>query len=166
VSKLPVERQLEMLQVNITALTHMTRLFLPGMIERRRGGVLNVASTAGFQPGPLMAVYFATKAYVLSFSEAIAEELVGSGVTVTALCPGPTATNFAEAAKAGFSRRFLRLAMSAESVAQVGHRAFRNGQVVAVAGWRNRLLASSVRFGPRPVIRKLAKKFNAASYSS
>ena len=115
-SKLPVERQLEMLQVNITALTHMTRLFLPGMIERRRGG--------------------------------------------------PTATNFAEAAKAGFSRRFLRLAMSAESVAQVGHRAFSNGQVVAVAGWRNRLLASSVRFGPRPVIRKLAKKFNAASYSS
>jgi short-subunit dehydrogenase len=164
-AQLPLERQLDMLQVNVAAVTHLTRLFLPGMIERRRGGILNVASTAAFQPGPLMAVYFATKAYVLSFSEAIAEELIGTGVRVTALCPGPTATNFVEAAKAGFSRRFLRLAMSAEAVAQIGHRALRNGQVVAVAGWRNRLLASSVRFGPRPVVRKIARKFNAACYS-
>jgi short-subunit dehydrogenase len=164
--ELAVERQLEMVQVNVTALTHLTRLFLPGMIERRRGGVVNVASTAAFQPGPLMAVYFATKAYVLSFSEAIAEELVGTGVTATALCPGPTATNFADAAKARFSRRFVGLSMSAESVAWMGHRAFRNGRVVAVAGWRNRLLACSVRFGPRAVVRKVAKRLNAASYGS
>jgi short-subunit dehydrogenase len=165
-AELPVERQLEMVQVNITALTHLTRLFLPGMVERGRGGILNVASVAGFEPGPLMAVYFATKAYVLSFSEAIAEELSGTGVTVTALCPGATATNFAEAAKGRFSRRFQQLSMTAESVAKSGHHAFRKGQVVAVSGWRNRFLAFSVRLGPRSVVRKLAKRFNAASYSS
>jgi hypothetical protein len=162
-TELPLERQLEMVQVNVTALTHLARLFLPGMTARRRGGVLNVASTAGFQPGPLMAVYFATKAYVLSFSEALAEELLRTGVTVTALCPGATATNFAQAAQSRFSRRFLRLAMSAQSVARIGHRAFRSGQVVAVAGWHNRLLASSVRLGPRSVVRKIAKRLNAAS---
>ncbi len=163
--ELSVERQLQMVQVNVTALTHLTGLLLPGMIERGRGGVLNVASTAAFQPGPLMAVYFATKAYVLSFSEAIAEELVGTGVMVTTLCPGPTATNFAETAQGRFSRRFLRRAMSAESVAQIGHRAFRKGQVVAVAGWSNQLLASLVRLGPRFMVRKVAKRLNAASYS-
>src|SRR5205823_8206610 len=88
------------------ALTHLTRLALPAMVERRRGAILNVASTAAFQPGPLMAVYYATKAYVLSFSEAIAEELRDSGVTVTALCPGPTATGFASAAQMTNSRLF------------------------------------------------------------
>ena len=96
--ELPLGRQLEMLQVNMTTLTHLTGLLLPGMVERRRGGVLNVASTAAFQPGPGMAIYYATKAYVLSFSEALAEELAGTGVTVTAVCPGPTATNFGTAA--------------------------------------------------------------------
>ena len=87
--ELPLGRQLEMLQVNITSLTHLTGLLLPGMVERRRGGILNVASTAAFQPGPGMAVYYATKAYVLSFSEALAEELAGTGVTVTAVVPRP-----------------------------------------------------------------------------
>ncbi len=165
-AELPAGRQLDMVQVNVTALTHLTRLFLPGMIERRRGGILNVASVAGFEPGPLMAVYFATKAYVLSFSEAIAEELIGTGVTVTALCPGATATSFAEAAKGRFSRRFQQLAMSAETVAQIGHRAFRKGQVVAVSGWRNRFLAFSVRLGPRSLVRKIARRFNVASYGA
>ena len=163
-AELSSERQLEMVQVNVTALTHLTRLFLPQMLERHRGGVLNVASTAGFQPGPLMAVYFATKAYVLSFSEAIAEETSGTGVTVTALCPGATATNFAEAAKARFSRRFVSLSMSAEYVARLGHRAFRRGQAVAVTGWRNRLLAGAVRLGPPAVVRKVARRFNVMSY--
>ena len=90
----PLEKELAMIQVNVTALTHLTKLFLPGMLERRRGRILNVASTAAFQPGPLMAVYYATKAYVLSFSEALGNETAGSGVTVTALCPGPTLTHF------------------------------------------------------------------------
>lgn len=159
-SELPVQRQLDMLQVNITALTHLTRLVLPGMVERRRGGILNVASTAGFQPGPLMAVYYATKAYVLSFSEAIAEELKGTGVTVTASCPGPTLTNFAEASNAKSSRLFMRSAMSAEKVARLGHDAFRKGKVVAVAGIRNWLLSSSVRISPRFVVRKVVKFLN------
>ena len=96
---LPLQRQLEMIRVNVTALTELTGLFLPGMIERRRGGILNVGSVAGFQPGPGMTVYYASKAYVLSFTEALAEELSDTGLTVTALCPGPTTTNFGNIAR-------------------------------------------------------------------
>jgi uncharacterized protein len=164
--ELPLERQLEMIQVNISSLTHLTRLMLPGMIERRRGGVLNVASTASFQPGPGMAVYYASKAFVLSLSEAIAEEVKGSGVTVTALCPGPTATNFAEAAGARFSWRFMKGAMSAEAVARTGYHAFRDGRVVAISGFRNQLLAFSVRLSPRGLVRITVKRLNAVSYRS
>ena len=139
-AELPLERQLAMLQVNITSLTHLTRLLLPGMIERRRGGILNVASTAAFQPGPGMAVYFATKAYVLSFSEALAEELAGTGVTVTAVCPGPTATNFGAAANMrpwGWSRRYpCRLNRSpASAIALSG----------AAASWPSRVSATKSR---------------------
>ena len=162
-SELPIERQVEMIQVNVTALAHLSRLFLPGMIERHRGGVLNIASTAGFQPGPGMAVYYATKAFVLSFTEAVAEEVAGSGVTVTAFCPGSTTTNFAEAANAHFSSGFKKSAMSAESVARAGHRAFRAGRVVAIPGLRNRLLAFAVRLTPRTIVRKIAKHLNAVS---
>ena len=164
-AELPLERQLAMVQVNITAVTHLARLLLPGMIERKRGGILNVASTAGFQPGPNMAVYYATKAYVLSFSEAIAEEVAGTGVTITALCPGSTSTNFAAAASARFTRLFKKAAMSSDRVARIGHRAFRQGGFVVVAGWRNRLLAFSVRLGPRVVVRRIAKYLNARSYA-
>src|SRR6266542_1149632 len=111
-------KELEMIQVNIVALTHLTKLLLPPMIARRRGRVLNVASTAAFQPGPLMAVYYATKAYVLSFSEAIADELRHSGVTVTTLCPGPTETGFAAVADMTASRLFnLAKPMSSADVA-------------------------------------------------
>jgi uncharacterized protein len=163
---LPLERQLEMLQVNIAAVTHLARLLLPGMIERRRGGILNVASTAGFQPGPGMAVYYASKAYVLSFSEAIAEEATGTGVAITTLCPGATATNFAAAADAKFSRLFKKSAMSSETVARIGHRAFRHGRFVVVAGRRNQLLAFLVRLGPRAVVRRITKYLNARSYAS
>jgi hypothetical protein len=158
---LPVERQLEMVQVNVTAVMHLTRLLLPPMVERRHGGILNVASTAAFQPGPGMAVYYATKAFVLSFSEALAEELAGTGVTVTALCPGPTETNFVEVAGARPSRLFAKTAMSAETVARVGHGAFRQGRTVVIPGFSNRLLAFSVRLGPRSVVRKIAKRLNA-----
>src|SRR5512137_641091 len=124
---LPLARQLDMLQVNITSLTHLTRLLLPPMLERRRGGILNVASTAAFQPGPGMAIYYATKAYVLSFTEALAEELAGTGLNVTAVCPGPTATNFGVAAGGQFKRITGRYSMSAASVARLGHHAFRSG---------------------------------------
>ncbi len=165
-AQLPLAQQLEMVQVNVTALTHLTRLFLPGMLERGRGGVLNVASTAAFQPGPLMAVYYATKAYVLSFSEAVAEELARTGVTVTALCPGPTTTEFAAVAKAQKSRLFRLRAMSAEAVARIGHQAFRQGRFAVIAGTRNRLLVFSERLSPRWVVRKIAKYLNAGSEAS
>src|SRR6476646_8667894 len=98
-AELPLAKQLEMIQVNVTALTELTRLFLPGMLQRNRGGVLNVGSTAGFQPGPYMAVYYATKAYVVSFTEALAEEVAGTALRVSCLSPGPTATGFAETAE-------------------------------------------------------------------
>ncbi len=160
-AQLPLERQLDMVQVNVMALTHLARLFLPGMVERRRGGVLNVGSTAGFQPGPGMAVYYATKAFVLSFSEAIAEELKGSGVTVTALCPGPTATNFATAAQFRGSGLLTKGAISAEAVARCGHRAFRRGRFLVVPGLRNRMLVFAVRLSPRRVVRKVVKALNA-----
>ena len=161
---LPLERQLEMLQVNITSLTHLTRLLLPSMIERRRGGILNVASTAAFQPGPGMAVYYASKAYVLSFSEALAEEMRGTGVTVTAVCPGPTATNFGKAADMHTLGMVQHISMTSEAVAQLGHRAFRRGSVVAVTGFRNQLPTVLVRLFPRAFVRKVTRRLNNVKY--
>ncbi len=164
-AELPLARQLDMLQVNITSLTHLTRLLLPGMIERHRGGILNVASTAAFQPGPGMAVYYATKAYVLSFSEALAEELAGTGVTVTAVCPGPTATNFGAAAGMRTLGMVKKVSMSAAAVARQGHRAFRRGKVVAINGFRNQFPAFLVRLVPRAVVRKVTKRLNNVKYA-
>ena len=151
-------REVQSIQVNLFALTYLTKLFLPPMLARRRGRILNVASTAAFQPGPLMAVYFATKAYVLSFSEAIANELHGTGVTVTALCPGPTHSGFQDAAamqQAGLFHR-PQIASSAE-VAAYGYRAMQRGKRVAIHGWLNRLLAASVRFTPRALVTDVAR---------
>ena len=159
-AELPLRRQLEMLQLNITTLTHLTGLLLPGMIERQRGGILNVASTAAFQPGPGMAVYYATKAYVLSFSEALAEELAGTGVTVTASCPGPTATNFGAAANMRTLGLVRKVSMSAEAVARISHRAFRSGKVVAITGFRNQAPAFLVRLFPRAAVRKITRRLN------
>jgi len=156
----PLPRQLEMIRVNVAALTELTGLFLPGMLERKRGGVLNVGSVAGFVPGPGMAVYFATKAFVLSFSEALAEELAGTGVTVTALCPGPTATNFGRVARGPKERQFKSPKMTAAAVARCGHRAFRRGQVLCVPGLRNHLLIQLLRITPRALQRKAVKAVN------
>jgi len=151
-----VDKQEQMLQLNIMALTNLTRLFLPGMVKRRYGKILNVSSTAAFQAGPLMAVYFATKAYVLSFSSAIAQELKGSGVSVTCLCPGPTATGFQTST---FSRE-IRLTYGQrlpgpQEVALYGYKAMVKGQMVAIYGFLNRLLALSVRFFPQWIILRL-----------
>ncbi|HEV2436795.1 MAG TPA: SDR family oxidoreductase [Verrucomicrobiae bacterium] len=159
-AELALSRQLEELQVNITSLTQLTGLFLPGMVQRRGGGILNVASVAGFLPGPGMAVYYATKAFVLSFTEALAEDLTGTRVTVTALCPGPTATNFGNVAGADKARMVRLARMSAEAVAVHGHRMFRRKRVVAVPGFQNRLLIFLTRLVPRSVIRKAAGTFN------
>lgn len=157
---LPLERQLEMIRVNISALTELTRLFLPGMVRARRGGILNVGSVAGFVTGPGMAVYYATKAFVLSFSEALAAELEGTGVTVSVLCPGPTATNFGNVAGAKNLPLFRIPGMTAEAVARAGHGDFRRGKVVAVSGIQNKLMVILIRFAPRWVLRRMVKKFN------
>jgi short-subunit dehydrogenase len=156
----PLPRQLEMIQVNVAALTELTGLFLPGMLERKRGGVLNVGSLAGFVPGPGMAVYFATKAYVLSFSEALASELAGTGVTVTALCPGPTATNFGRVARGPKERQFKSPKMTAAAVARCGHRAFRRGRVLCIPGLRNHIFIQLARIAPRALQRKAVKAVN------
>lgn len=159
-AQLPLDRQLEMIQVNITALTALTRLFLPGMIRAARGGILNVGSVAGFVTGPGMGVYYATKAFVLSFSEALAAEVQGTGVVVSVLCPGPTATNFGKVAGSANVKMFKVPGMTAEEVARDGHRDFRAGKVVAVSGIRNKLMVHSIRFTPRWILRKMVRKFN------
>jgi short-subunit dehydrogenase len=158
---LPLRRQLDMVQVNVTALMQLTGLFLPGMLGRGRGGVMNIASTAAFQSGPRMAVYYATKAFALSFSEAVAVETRGTGVTVTAVCPGPTHTNFGKAANYQSVRPPLRGFMTARAVAEHGHRAFRRGRFVVVSGVQNRLLTVFVRLLPRFVIRRAVDWLNA-----
>lgn len=150
--------QLEMMQVNMVALTHLTRLCLPGMIQRRWGKILNVASTAAFQPGPLMAVYYASKAYVLSFSEALANELKGTGVTVTALCPGPTRTSFQERAGVGDTPLMRGRIADAASVARAGYCGLMAGKTVVIPGIRNRLLALAVKHLPRPLVTQAVRK--------
>jgi len=152
-------KELEMIQVNVVALTHLTKLLLPPMIARRRGRVLNVASTAAFQPGPLMAVYYATKAYVLSFSEAIADELRDSGVTVTALCPGPTETGFAAVADMTSTRLFnIAKPMSSAEVARAGYEAMKRGRRVVIPGLKNKLLTQSIRVSPRRMVTTIVRK--------
>jgi len=153
-----LEECLRQIQLNVTTLTHLTRLYLPAMIERKCGRILNVASTAAFQPGPLMAVYFATKAYVLSLSEALANELGGSGVTVTCLCPGPTATEFQKRANITGIRLTRYGCMDARTVAEDGYRALMAGKPMVISGFRNWLLAQSVRFSPRRLVTAVARK--------
>jgi short-subunit dehydrogenase len=152
------EQILGQINLNIVALTRLTKLFLPPMLSRRTGRIMNVASTAGFQPGPLMAVYYATKAYVISFSEAIANELRDSGVTVTCFCPGATHTGFAKRAGNDKSRLFKQLgAMSAEKVARDGYRAVMAGRTLAISGWQNWLVAQSTRLGPRKMVTAVSR---------
>ncbi|MQA29169.1 MAG: SDR family NAD(P)-dependent oxidoreductase [Luteitalea sp.] len=156
-----VDRQLSMIQVNVTSLTHLTRLLLPGMLARGRGGVLNVASTAAFQPGPNMAVYYATKAYVLSFSEALVEEVGQTGVTISCLAPGPTDTGFAAEANLLETRLFKLGTMSAAEVASAGYGGFRNRKALVVPGLRNQLGAFAVRLAPRAMARKITAGLQA-----
>jgi short-subunit dehydrogenase len=157
---LPIDRQLQMIHLNVTALTALTRLLLPSMLERSRGGVLNIGSTAGFQPGPFMAVYYATKAYVISFTEALADELSGSGLRVSCLAPGPTATPFAAEAGAAESRLFQGDKMSVDDVARIGYEGWRDGKFLVIAGRRNWWRAAAVRILPRAYVRKIVRDLN------
>jgi short-subunit dehydrogenase len=139
-----------MIQLHVVTTTHLTKLFLPGMVYRGKGRILNVASLAAFQPGPLMSIYYATKAYLLSFTEAIANEVKGTGVTITVLCPGMTKTGFQQAVGGEKSRISWNLA-SAASVAQYGYGAMQKGKIVAIPGFINYLLANAPRFFPRRI---------------
>jgi uncharacterized protein len=156
----PERAELDMLQVNVMALVHLTKLFLPGMVARGRGRVLNVASTAAFIPGPFMAGYYASKAFVVSWSEALASELRGTGVTVTALCPGPTATGFAEAAGVGETGLFRSGVMSAAEVADAAVAGMTGGKPLVIAGARNKLLVFSTRLAPRRALTAIARRLN------
>ena len=156
-----LQLELAMIQVNVTALVHLTKLYMKPMLRQRRGGILNVASTAAFQPGPLMAIYYATKAFVLSFTEAIANELQGSGVKVTALCPGPTQTEFQQRARIENTRLMKSTpmgVMSASEVAAIGYKGFMKGKVIVIPGTMNKLVVQSVRLSPRAIVRRITRK--------
>ena len=161
------ETELAQIQLNVATLTHLTRLLLPEMVARGRGRILNVASTAAFQPGPFMAVYYATKAYVLSFSEALANELRGSGVSVTCLCPGPTRTGFMARAKMGNPEILSKksVMMEAEAVARRGFDGLMKGKRLVIPGILNKILAHSTRLGSRglsaSVVRRLMEEIRS-----
>jgi hypothetical protein len=150
--------ELEMIQVNIAALTHLTKLFLP-QIRAREGKLLNVASTAAFQSGPFMSVYYASKAYVLSFTEALAEEMIGTGVTVTCLCPGPVKTNFQKRAYLqGTAMMDSPLTVDVREVARIGYEGMKQGRRIVIPGWKNRLLVQGVRLAPRNLLTKAVRR--------
>ena len=157
-------KQEKMINLNVTALTHFTHLFLPDMIQKGSGKIMNLASTAAFQPGPTMSVYFASKAYVLSFSEAINYEVRDKGITVTALCPGSTDTSFHNIAIDYRKKLKERSLISSGAVAEYGYRAMLNGTAVAIPGIKNAIMASMVRFFPRKIILKAVRRIQEKKF--
>jgi uncharacterized protein len=155
-AELDARRERQMIDLNIGTLADLCRAVAPGMIEQKSGGIINVASTAAFQPGPKMAVYFATKAFVLSLTEALHEELKPHGINVTCLCPGPTRTEFGDIAGFGGNGLFDRVAMESPEVVKAGLRGLDRNKAVVVPGLVNKLTANSGRFAPRSVVRKIA----------
>jgi len=153
-------RQLEMISVNVRALVELTHRFLPGMVARKQGRILNLASVAGFVPGPFMATYYASKAFVVSFTEALATELRGTGVTVTASCPGPTQTEFSQVARNADIKLYRSNVMDAKPVARHAYRAMLAGKVLATPGLMNKLLVQSTRVVPRAAVRSAVAGFN------
>ncbi len=156
------KRQADMIRLNCTTLIELCHGVLPGMIAAKSGGILNIASTAAFQPGPWMAVYYATKAFVLSFSESLHEEVRAHGVRVAALCPGPTRTEFAEVADMGDTQLFKRLASDPDAVVRDGLAALNANQAVKISGALNTVMAQSIRLIPRVVARRLAGSLQKA----
>jgi len=157
-AELSIDRQINMLMVNVVALTRLSRLLLPSMLGRKTGGILNVGSTAAYQAGPNMAVYYASKAYVLSFTEALREELAGTGLHVTCLQPGATETGFGDDSGMRKLDLFSSQTMSAEAVAQAGYVGYRKNADIVIPGWKNRLIVTGVGFLPRFATRKLVGK--------
>jgi short-subunit dehydrogenase len=156
------KRNDDMIVLNILTLTKLTRLFLPEMVNNKYGKILNVASTAAFQPGPLMSVYYATKAFVLSFSEGLHEELIDTGVTVTALCPGPTESNFMKVANASDMKLLSTMSIpTSRDVAEYGYKALMNEEVVAVHGVLNTILSKTTNVVPRFLLRKVVKRLQS-----
>ena len=155
-AELDAKRERQMIDLNVGTLADLCRAVAPAMIERKSGAILNVASTAAFQPGPKMAVYFATKAFVLSLTEAVHEELKPHGIKVSCLCPGPTRTQFGEVAGFGGNGLFDRVAMNAAEVVETGLDGLDRNKAVVVPGFVNKVTASSGRFAPRSVVRKIA----------
>ena len=156
---LPRRQQLRMIDLNVRALTDLTLRYLPGMLSARAGGIINVASVAGFLPGPQMAVYFATKAYVLSFTDALSEEVKGKGVTITSLCPGPVDTDFQERAGMKQARALSRVKpMSAQEVARAGWAGFKAGERMVIPGMLNKITAYGARSAPRRLLLPIAQK--------
>jgi len=153
-----LEAELAMLQVNMTSLVHLTKLFLKPMLDAHEGWILNVASTASFQPGPRLALYSATKAFVLSFSAALSLELKDAGVTVTALCPGGTQTEFQQ--RAGMKHMAGARPMTARSVAEIGYNAMIKGRPIVVAGWKNKVLVAMSKRAPIMLSARVAEKLN------
>ena len=152
-------KEIQMINLNITTLTLFTKLYLQDMVKRGSGKIMNVASTASFQPGPTMAVYCATKAYVLSFTEAVSNEVSKKGVTITALCPGATETGFQAAGGMDESKLFKNKKLpSAKDVAEYGYNSMIKGRTVAIHGMMNYIMANSVRFIPRAMVLKVSRK--------
>jgi short-subunit dehydrogenase len=160
-SETDLEKELNMIHLNVMSLTHLTKLLLPGMIKKKFGYILNVASTASFMPGPLSAVYFASKAYVLSFSEAIAQELQSTGVQVSALCPGPTKTGFGSRSGGDNTGLFASnaLAQTAQDVAAIAYRDLMRGKRIIIPGWRNKVQIFLLRFAPRSLVTSIVRSF-------
>ncbi len=154
----------DMLELNIVSLTKLTQLYLGPMLQRKKGWIMNVASTAAFQPGPLMAVYYASKAYVLSFSEALSNEVKDAGVAVTALCPGATETGFRDAAQMGRSKLFQKRVMSAERVAREGYRGMIQRKAIVIPGLKNKIMATAVRFAPRSIVPSVVRKMTEGKH--
>ena len=158
--ELPPGRVREEVLLDVVTLTELTRAYLPAMRAQHSGRVLNVASTAGFLPGPFMAVYYACKAYVVSFSQAISEELRGTGVTVTCLCPGATHTGFADRANAQESLLFRLPTANAAQVAKAGYRAMMQGRDIVIPGMTNKALTLSMKFSPRRMLLWTTRKLH------
>jgi hypothetical protein len=161
-AELPADRQTDMVMVNVVALTRLTRRLLPSMLHRNRGGILNVGSIAAHQAGPNMAVYYATKAYVLSFTEGLREELSDTSLRVTCLEPGPTESGFGEDSGMGKLEMFSSTTMTSKAVAKAGYEGYMKNEDVVIPGWKNRLLVTSTGFLPRIATRKLVGKMQSA----